>query len=243
MPINKTAESAGRISRMRVENMKYIAALILLIFPVFAHSESGVKKQRDKQRENVDEQRAGDAKIKADLLKQMKAFMSDINGRLGDDGAKLIIPVNPDDADGMDDMYKFHGKNDIPDDYIVPADGKISSRFGTRDDPFSKNKKFHAGIDIAAKKGTPVYASSDGTVNRSGFNKGGYGNLIVIDHGNEISTWYGHLDEILVKEKQKIKKGALIGKVGSTGNSTGPHLHFEVRKGSSTLDPEKFFGK
>lgn len=126
--------------------------------------------------------------------------------------------------------------------YIIPTEGAISSRFGSRNDPFSKkNTAFHKGVDIAAKRGTPVRAAADGVVVQSGFNKNGYGNLIVIDHGDGVSTYYAHLDSMSAAKENKVKQGDVIGTVGSTGRATGPHLHFEVRKGGSALDPEKFF--
>jgi len=225
--------------------MKNLTPILLILFflPVLAHSESIVNRQKGKQQTDVKDQRATDAQNKAEVLRQVRQYLGDINKILSDDKTELVIPVNPDEIEDMDDIYNFHDKKNVPDYYMVPTDGKISSRYGTRNDPVSRGKKFHAGIDIAAKKGTPVYASSDGEVKTSATNKGGYGNLIVIDHGSTITTWYGHLNERLVKEKQNVKKGDLIGKVGSTGRSTGPHLHFEIRKGSDSLNPTEFFDK
>lgn len=108
-------------------------------------------------------------------------------------------------------------------------DGRMSSNYGIRKDPFSKKKTFHGGIDIAAPKGTSVLASASGEVVFAG-KKGGYGNLIVIKHILGYESRYGHLSKIRVKVGALIKKGELIGDVGSTGRSTGPHLHFEVRR-------------
>lgn len=225
--------------------MKELMTILLTLFllPVLARSEGIVNRQKNEQRAALKDQRAANAEKKAEVMKQIKQYLGDINKILADDKTELVIPVNPDEAEDVDDIYNFHGKEDVPDDYIIPAYGTISSRYGARNDPLSRRKKFHAGIDIAAKKGTPVYASSNGEVKISTLNNGGYGNLIVIEHGGTITTWYGHLDERLVKENQKVKKGDLIGKVGSTGRSTGPHLHFEIRKGNDSLDPTGFFGK
>lgn len=123
----------------------------------------------------------------------------------------------------------------------IPASGRISSRFGYRVDPITKRRgSFHKGIDIAAKTGTPVYAAEKGIVEKTGYFNG-YGNLIVIKHGNDLATYYAHLSEILVKRGQSINKGTFIGRVGSTGRSTGPHLHFEVRKGGKAMNPEEFW--
>ncbi len=124
----------------------------------------------------------------------------------------------------------------------VPTKGFISSKYGYRVDPITKRRgSFHKGIDIAAPKGNPVYAAAAGTVYLAKYVRYGYGNLIIIKHGESLSTYYGHLSKILVKKGQKVTRGALIGKVGSTGRSTGPHLHFEVRKGKKTLDPSVFW--
>ncbi len=124
---------------------------------------------------------------------------------------------------------------------IVPASGKLSSRFGYRVDPVTKRRKtFHKGIDISASEGTPVYAAESGTVTDAGYKKNGYGNLVVIKHDSDLATYYGHLSKIIVDRGRNVKKGELIGKVGSTGKSTGPHLHFEIRKGDKALDPEDY---
>jgi murein DD-endopeptidase MepM/ murein hydrolase activator NlpD len=123
----------------------------------------------------------------------------------------------------------------------VPVIGKRTSDFGYRIDPLThKRNAFHSGIDIAAPSGTPVKAAADGVIKISEFNAGGYGNLIVVLHEKEVSTYYGHLSRRDAMNGQRVKKGDVIGLVGSTGRSTGPHLHFEVRKGNSALDPNGY---
>lgn len=116
----------------------------------------------------------------------------------------------------------------------------VSSRFGLRVHPITGQKKSHTGIDIASNQGTAVYASDGGSVTLAGWN-GGYGNCIMIDHGNGYVTLYGHLSSISVSVGQTVSQGTTIGAVGSTGNSTGPHLHFEVLKNGTRIDPEQFF--
>lgn len=113
---------------------------------------------------------------------------------------------------------------------------RISSSYGYRIHPIFKVKKLHTGIDIPASTGTAIYASADGTVMESDW-LGGYGKAVIIDHGGGIVTLYGHCSSLLVNKKQVVKKGDVIAKVGSTGNSTGPHLHFEVRKNGAYVDP------
>lgn len=113
----------------------------------------------------------------------------------------------------------------------------ITSPYGFRADPFEKDKiRFHHGVDLAANLGDYIMSSNYGKVVFAGRN-GGYGLMIIISHANNISTIYGHLSKILVKRKQFIKRGEVIGEVGSTGRSTGPHLHFEVRKNNRSIDP------
>ncbi|MEO0144356.1 MAG: M23 family metallopeptidase [candidate division WOR-3 bacterium] len=110
---------------------------------------------------------------------------------------------------------------------IIPAPGIIISNFGYRNDPFTGEYKMHEGIDIAAPIGTPVYASANGVVIFSGY-KEGYGLCVEISHKNGIITRYAHLSRSLVRVGQEVKRGEIIGKVGSTGRSTGSHLHYEV---------------
>ena len=116
----------------------------------------------------------------------------------------------------------------------------VSSRFGLRVHPITGKTKNHTGIDIASNQGTAVYASDGGSVTLAGWN-GGYGNCIMIEHGNGYVTLYGHLSSISVSVGQTVSQGTTIGAVGSTGNSTGPHLHFEVLKNGTRIDPEQFF--
>ncbi len=112
---------------------------------------------------------------------------------------------------------------------IDPVDGgTITSGFGYRKSPFTGKREFHAGVDIADQWGSPVKATANGVVKYAG-RDGGLGNAVIINHGHGIQTRYGHLSKIRVKTGQKVKKGQLIGAVGTTGMSTGPHLHYEVR--------------
>ncbi len=125
--------------------------------------------------------------------------------------------------------------------FMVPAVGRLSSKFGYRIHPVTKRRSsFHRGIDIAAPRGTPVRAAAGGVIARSEYNRHGYGNLIVIKHEKNLSTYYGHLSKRLKGNKTMVKKGELIGHVGTTGMSTGPHLHFEVRRGNKALNPSGF---
>lgn len=116
----------------------------------------------------------------------------------------------------------------------------ISSRFGERVHPITGELKNHNGMDIASNMGTTVYAADGGTIVLAEW-YGGYGNCIMIDHGNGYKTLYGHLSYIGVSEGQAVRQGDAIGQVGSTGNSTGPHLHFEVYSNGTRIDPEQFF--
>ncbi|MER0237808.1 M23 family metallopeptidase [Fulvimarina sp. MAC8] len=119
------------------------------------------------------------------------------------------------------------------------AKNLMSSRFGIRSDPFLKRRALHAGIDYAARSGTPIRATAAGTVVRAG-RAGGYGNLVEIDHGNGIKTRFGHMSRIDVKVGDQIEPGTQLGAVGSTGRSTGPHLHYEVRRNGQAIDPMRF---
>ena len=122
---------------------------------------------------------------------------------------------------------------------IWPVSGTVTSSFGWRKSPFGNSGELHAGIDIAVNAGTPVVATADGRVVQSG-PFGGYGNLVQIDHGNGITTLYGHNSQIAVNIGQSVKKGQVVSYAGSTGNSTGPHVHYEVRENDASIDPWKY---
>ena len=117
---------------------------------------------------------------------------------------------------------------------------EFTSGYGTRTDPFRGGAARHQGIDLAAPVGTPIYATAEGTVSEAGYNSGGYGNLIKLDHGRGIETRYGHLSRILVSPGQRIARGQMIGRMGSTGRSTGSHLHYEVRIDGRAVNPIPF---
>ncbi|MGB6154122.1 MAG: M23 family metallopeptidase [Pricia sp.] len=117
----------------------------------------------------------------------------------------------------------------------------MASGYGWRTDPFTKARKMHRGMDFSAKKGTPIYATGDGKVTRADNNSSGYGKHIRIDHGYGYRTLYGHMSEYNVKRHQKVKRGDLIGFVGSTGRSEAPHLHYEVWKDEERINPINFY--
>jgi murein DD-endopeptidase MepM/ murein hydrolase activator NlpD len=125
--------------------------------------------------------------------------------------------------------------------YRKPVIGNVefSSGFGVRSDPFLGRPAMHTGLDFRASTGDPVRATANGKVVNAGWS-GGYGRMVEIDHGNGLSTRYGHLSEIGVKVGEQIKIGQVIGAVGSTGRSTGPHLHYETRIDGDAVDPQKF---
>jgi murein DD-endopeptidase MepM/ murein hydrolase activator NlpD len=118
---------------------------------------------------------------------------------------------------------------------------RIASGFGYRIDPIYKTVKFHAGLDFSAPQGTPIYATADGVVEKAGRSDGGYGNYVVIDHGYGYETLYGHMLRVKAKRGQRVNRGEVIGYVGSTGKSTGPHCHYEIHKNGQKLDPVYFF--
>jgi len=128
---------------------------------------------------------------------------------------------------------------------IQPVSNKqlnaIASGFGTRIDPVYKVEKFHAGLDFAAPQGTPIYATANGKIKEAGFDEGGYGNHVVVDHGYGYETLYGHMVRIKARRGRSVKRGEVIGWVGNTGKSTGPHCHYEVHKNGTPVDPVYFF--
>ena len=117
-----------------------------------------------------------------------------------------------------------------------PARGEVSSPYGLR----WNGSDFHPGIDIANDMGTPIVATADGTVTTAGWNAGGYGNMVDIDHGNGITTRYGHAMQVVVSAGQHVRRGQIIAYMGSTGFSTGPHVHYEVRVNGQAVNPVSY---
>jgi murein DD-endopeptidase MepM/ murein hydrolase activator NlpD len=116
------------------------------------------------------------------------------------------------------------------------ANLQFTSLYGVRSDPFRGTAAMHAGVDIPGPVGTPIYATADGVVGRSGW-VGGYGNLVELDHGKGLQTRYGHLSKISVAPGTRVTRGQVIGMMGSTGRSTGSHLHYEVRMDGRAVNP------
>lgn len=121
----------------------------------------------------------------------------------------------------------------------VAGHARVSSEFGTRSDPFHGKARKHNGIDLASPAGTPIYATADAIVGRAE-RAGGYGNLVELNHGNGYQTRYAHMQKILVRKGQYVRRGTVVGLVGSTGRSTGPHLHYEVRKNGKPVNPSPY---
>ncbi len=120
-----------------------------------------------------------------------------------------------------------------------PVDGAITSKYGQRTDPLNNKQGFHVGVDIRGKHGTKIRATAAGVVVKA-FVNGGYGNYVEIDHGNGYRTVYGHMQSYVVKKGESVKRGQIIGLVGSSGRSLGPHLHYEIRLHKSPVNPAKF---
>jgi len=118
---------------------------------------------------------------------------------------------------------------------------RVASGFGYRIDPLYKDFRLHPGLDFSAPTGTPIYATSDGVVQVAGFNTDGYGNKVVINHGYGFQTLYAHMVRVKARVGQSVKRGEVIGYIGSTGKSTGPHLHYEVIKRGAKVDPVYYF--
>lgn len=182
----------------------------------------------------------------------LKVYSDEAFNRLAlQEGSNLIagdIELDPDPYYPGDPPSPTQSKEEV--DYKIPPSpsgsfqflhplkgkGRISSKFGMRLHPVLGVRKFHAGVDFASPTGTPIYATERGVVSKAGV-VGGYGNLIEIIHDDKFSSRYGHCSKLHVKTGDQVIKGQLIGEVGTTGRSTGPHLHFEIRIKGNPVDP------
>ncbi|WP_422344137.1 M23 family metallopeptidase [Parasphingorhabdus sp.] len=174
---------------------------------------------------------AADAGLPLDVLKDKSESSDKILGE-ADPAFRLLF-----------NKWSDHGKKQAV-SLTIPSrkpveNYKLTSTFGFRSDPFKGRRARHKGIDMAGPVGTPIYATADGIVGRSQWVRG-YGNYIEINHGNEIQTRYGHMSRLNVKANARVKSGDLIGFMGSTGRSTGSHLHYEVRIAGEAVNPVPF---
>jgi len=158
---------------------------------------------------------------------------------------KNRMTVQRQSYDTLQDMVKSKEKMLMSIPAIQPISNKsldhIASGFGYRIDPIYKTPKMHTGLDFAAAIGTPIYATGNGVIEDASYDAGGYGNHVIIDHGYGYETLYGHMFKIKVHVGQQVKRGEVIGWIGSTGKSTGPHCHYEVIKNGDKIDPIHFF--
>lgn len=132
--------------------------------------------------------------------------------------------------------FEASGVGEERGEFARPVNGAMTSRFGMRRHPILGFRRMHSGVDFRARSGTPIYATADGVVNYSG-RKGGYGNFVRIAHGGNLASGYGHMSRIAVSNGTRVRRGQVIGYVGSTGLSTGPHLHYELYRGGRAIDP------
>ena len=143
-------------------------------------------------------------------------------------GQKLFIPGAS--------LSSFELRKALGELFIYPIQGRLTSPFGYRSDPFTGARSFHTGVDLAAPIGTPVKATLDGRIAETGFNRI-FGNYVIITHDRGYQSLYGHLSAVSVKRGQYVTQGAIVGAVGNTGYSTGPHLHLSIYKNGSLINP------
>jgi murein DD-endopeptidase MepM/ murein hydrolase activator NlpD len=178
-------------------------------------------------------------------------------------GGPFVLEAPKNEADLKKNIDRLMAEIDFQTEYLDALEAKIlqksvlkdmlpnsspvnaaynSSSYGWREDPFNGHRAFHEGLDFTANTGTPIFAAADGVVSVAGPN-GGYGKMVQIDHGSGLETRYAHASKVLVKVGQRVTKGEVIAHVGSTGRSTGPHLHYEIRLNGNALDPRKYLSK
>jgi len=191
----------------------------------------------------IDHQMEGITATRSGGKRNDRAFIDDINKL-----KNILDSLEQNNSDDPEMVGVLTGTQAKLKEYIDaiptlwPATGTISSEFGTRSDPFNFAEKQHSGLDIAADYGCNIKASASGKVVLSDY-YGNYGNCVIIDHGYGLTTLYGHCSELCVKVGQSVKKGDVIAKVGSSGRSTGPHLHFEVRIYDVPTNPLEYLDK
>ena len=184
-------------------------------------------------------------------IEQRMEEISEVDNRVGD--LESIIGVSTEvpegeqnnlehriDAASLSGTQKAFVMKFVPNGYPMEHYNRISADYGYRVHPLFFTRHLHTGVDFATAIGTPVYATADGVVNAASFSTGGYGYLVKIDHSLGFMTYYAHLNNIVVQKGMFVKRGQLIAYSGNTGQSTGPHLHYEIRFLGNVIDPKNF---
>ncbi len=196
-----------------------------------------LKEEQDAKKQVLDTYRAESQAIIDDLQKDIEAFEAQYNAaKKAEEQARAAA-----NAAANSGRYSLPA-NFVGGQFMWPSNTTlVTSPYGYRIHPVTGKQRFHSGVDIGAPYGSSIYASNSGTVVVSGYNSGGYGNYVVINHGGGYSTLYAHCSSLLVSPGQQVSKGQVIAKCGSTGMSTGPHIHFEIQYNGATTNPMQYF--
>ncbi len=263
--VNKNAQGIKPMqisSKLILNWKKYLAAMLLVFFGligviIFLTSDNLKQSQiREALAQKIQSIHITYAQVDTNAIREkftnIDKELITINGYLKARGIKSTLKV-PEGGEEDHDIISTDEISNFYDNYLkkiiynisytplgYPYPGTITSTFGHRENPFSgEGVETHKGVDIRASWGSPVKAMAKGEVEFAGL-RGGFGNCIMLKHGNGFETLYGHLSKILVSVGEKIEIGQQIGNVGSTGRSTGPHLHYEVHKNGEKIDPKNF---
>ena len=202
------------------------------------------KKQKDALVVRISDLHKRQSRARA-VLEQRKAYKRDVLGSLlaeKSQAQRELDQLERDSASIEAELRRYYGTrraSSVPryaGRFRIPVSGRISSGFGGRYHPVLKRSRMHTGVDIAVGSGTPIHAAGDGEVIFAGW-RGGYGNCVIIDHGGGVATLYGHCSRLYVGTGRRVNAGDRIAAVGSTGMSTGPHLHWEVRVNGTPVNP------
>jgi murein DD-endopeptidase MepM/ murein hydrolase activator NlpD len=226
------SEELGNIRLMMKEVEKRDNSVYRSIFEAAPIPDSA--RLKDIERKN--EMRLVAAMSDPELVRSITATMNEIRNRLNNQNRSFTeieqLVANKEDLLAHLPAIQPVSNKDL---------SRIASGFGLRIDPVYKTTKFHKGLDFTAPQGTPIYATANGTIKLSEFSATGFGNHVIIDHGYGYETLYGHMVRIKAQPGQAVKRGELIGWVGTTGKSTGPHCHYEVHKNGEAVDPVYYF--
>jgi murein DD-endopeptidase MepM/ murein hydrolase activator NlpD len=242
-----TEENKNEVAQLKARNEQLVTTLQLKS----SHLIADLKMQNQKQEAAFKEEKAQLMSTAVSQLHERSELIANVMSNIGVKLKKLKNTDTSKNSGGPFIAIKDSRFNQLlyqADQYLEtlrslplgkPASGEISSSYGARIDPINHKAAFHPGIDIFGNMGDEVRATAAGKV-LSAEDNGGYGNFILIDHGNQYTTAYGHLLKFRVKEGDHVSRGQVIGLIGDTGRSTGPHLHYEISVDGKTIDPYKF---